>query len=605
MGDILQTAFRLRPINIGRFIAYKAGIRTKLNSAMRIKAPVLAGPFFRRTPESTVSPVKGQIETEVKIFGWHAAAIKDVPRWNNDYLNESGEYNLDNHWSDALGSLPVSIDIKQIWELSRFQWLVHLAKASQSGDPVLIDKMNLWLSDWCKNVPPYRRLNWCCGQEASIRVLHMTLAAVLTGQHGRPCSALLNLIEIHLERIAPTLQYAIAQQNNHGVSEAAALYIGGSWLQLNGSSVAKKWSKMGYKYLSKLAEEQIAEDGSWCQYSTNYHRVVLDIYSFVEYWRRQFDLSAFPDSFSAAMRRLVDWMHYFVDPNSGEVPNLGTNDGSRILPIGVSDYRDFRPSLQLASNIFNGSSIYEKEGSWDLPLQWLALEKGPVVKNPLKSVSLDDGGYHILRCGRATAFMNYPRFKFRPSQADALHCDLWIDGKNLVRDCGTFSYNQNVDGAVNLGATSAHNTIEFDDRDQMPRLGQFLYGRWLESENVELVKTSGDSLVSAAAGYTDHLGCKHTRSIELTDDRLKVVDIISGFRDQAVLRWHLAPLEWTLEGNKAQCDKYTIIVDTDVASDSVNIVQGWESLHYLEKQPIPVLELRTENATIVTTEILF
>lgn len=39
------------------------------------------------------------------------------------------------------------------------------------------------------------------------------------------------------------------------------------------------------------------------------------------------------------------------------------------------------------------------------------------------------------------AMLRYPRFRFRPSQADALHLDLWLEGRNLLRDAGTYSYN--------------------------------------------------------------------------------------------------------------------------------------------------------------------
>lgn len=39
--------------------------------------------------------------------------------------------------------------------------------------------MNLWLNDWCENNPPYLRVNWKCGQEASIRVMHLIMAAYI------------------------------------------------------------------------------------------------------------------------------------------------------------------------------------------------------------------------------------------------------------------------------------------------------------------------------------------------------------------------------------------------------------------------------------------
>ena len=73
------------------------------------------------------------------------------------------------------------------------------------------------------------------------------------------------MITLHLVRIAATLPYAIAQDNNHGTSEAAALFIGGAWLDATGSivwttafvgnidsnvSINDKLSIIGYSLLS-------------------------------------------------------------------------------------------------------------------------------------------------------------------------------------------------------------------------------------------------------------------------------------------------------------------------------------------------------------------
>ena len=50
----------------------------------------------------------------------------------------------------------------------------------------------------------------------------------MLGQVSRPEPGLPALLAVHLKRIAPTLHYAMAQDNNHGTSEAAALFIGGT-----------------------------------------------------------------------------------------------------------------------------------------------------------------------------------------------------------------------------------------------------------------------------------------------------------------------------------------------------------------------------------------
>jgi hypothetical protein len=61
-------------------------------------------------------------------------------------------------------------------------------------------------------------------------------------------------------------------------------------------------------------------------------------------------------------------------------------------------------------------------------------------------------------------------FRFRPSQADALHLDFWLAGSNVLRDAGSYSYNTEPEWLnVFPGHNASHNTVQFDDRDQMPR----------------------------------------------------------------------------------------------------------------------------------------
>ena len=77
----------------------------------------------------------------------------------------------------------------------------------------------------------------------------------------------------------------------------------------------------------------------------------------------------------------------------------------------------------------------------------------------------------------------YPNYQFRPSHSDALHIDFWLRGQNLFRDSGTYGYFSKDISDSYFESTEAHNTVQFDYRDQMPRLGRFLYGKWIETND--------------------------------------------------------------------------------------------------------------------------
>lgn len=199
--------------------------------------------------------------------------------------------------------------------------------------------------------------------------------------------------------------------------------------------------------------------------------------------------------------------------------------------------------------------------------------------------------------------LRLPRFRFRPSHADALHVDLWVDGVNRLRDDGSFSYNVDNRWLRYFGSTAAHNTVEFDGRDQMPRLSRFLFGDWLKIEELEIDETT--CIVSAS--YRDYRGAHHRRSVQMKPGRCVVVDEVSGFESTAVLRWRIAPSKggWRCADGIWSDAYLKISVTATVPFARFECVEGWESRHYDEKSPLAVLEAEIASETILTTEIVW
>jgi hypothetical protein len=600
----LRTLAALGPASIARVGLYRLGLRTGLHPALRITAAPAHGPFYRApAPRRTLPAATESWSAALWWFGWYKEPLpKEAPDWRRNPFGARCESNAPwwriGDFADGAG------DIKGLWELSRFDWLVALATCAAHGDTVALERLNDWLADWSATNPPYRGPNWKCGQEASIRVIHLVVAAIVLDQAEAPESGLVALIAAHLQRIAPTMSYAIGQQNNHGTSEAAALFVGGDLLARAGDARGRRWSTFGRHWLEKLAARLIAPDGSFSQYSLNYHRVMLDTYAFAEAWRRRRELPAFSPLMRARLGAATRWLHAFVDPASGDAPNLGANDGARLLPLTATDYRDFRPSLQLAAALWLGARAIGEPGAWNFPARWLGVGRSETLLPGPRTQSFDDGGYQVLRAGSAAAILRYPRFRFRPSQADALHLDLWAGGRNLLRDAGTYSYNASNDEGAFYAGTAAHNTAQFDDRDQMPRLGRFLFGDWLEAEQVEPARDS-EKGATAAAGYTDRHGARHFRRVELARDRMCCMDDLSGRFEKAVLRWRVAPGTYRFEGGRLVGEHLSLEVTVTGPPAELVMATAPESRHYLARSDIPVLGIRVAGPCRIVTEARF
>ncbi len=596
----LRTYAALGPANLVRVGAYKLALRHKIHPVQRLREESFLGPFFgaRSSALPRAAMARNGWREEGVWFGIHCFDARSVPDWHaNPFTGCRADASLP--WFAIADFDPCIGDIKGIWEASRFDWLLAMAQRAALGDTTELARLNQWLEHWIGANPPYCGVNWKCGQEASIRVMHLAATALILGQVEAPLPALRTLVAAHLARIAPTIGYAIGQANNHGTSEAAALFIGGSWL---GGRDGARWATTGRRWLEERARRLIERDGTFSQYSPVYHRVMLDSYALAEIWRRTLDLPVFSPVLHERLRAATLWLQAMMVTENGDVPNIGANDGAWLLPLTDTDYRDFRPSLQLAAVLFAGARAVAAPGVWDQPLLWLGVDRPEAVLPAPGSVTLDDGGFHILRAGTAMAVLRYPRFRFRPSQADALHLDLWLGGRNLLRDAGSFSY-ASEDG-VWFGGTSAHNTVEFDGRDQMPRLGRFLFGAWLKADGVEAVRRSESGKAMAAAGYRDAWRARHHRQIALRSDGLDCIDRLDGNADKAVLRWRLAPGDWHLAGDTLTDGKIRLQLSADTAL-TLRLKQAPESRYYLQREDIPVLEAEITLPATITTQVSF
>lgn len=600
----IKTLFKLGIANFARFFIYKLSIKLRLNKACSIKEGLTSGLFFRPVTSLTPAlPVQNNWQDTAMAFGRCSIPITtSPPDWHKSVISGLKADSQLNWWeiSDFKESVG---DIKGIWELSRFDWVIAFAQRASTNDLTALNQLNTWLSDWCLHNRYYKGSNWKCGQEASIRIIHLATAAIILAQTSKTENALLSLVEAHLDRIAPTINYAIAQDNNHGTSEAAALFVGGSWLNLNGRHVGKNWSRLGRKWLENRAKTLIHTDGTFSQYSLNYHRVMLDTFCLVEVWRIQLGLVEFSPTWYSRAKAATNWLWIMVDSVSGDGPNIGANDGARLVQLTNTDYRDFRPTVQTSMALFNKKLAYKIDGEFNLNLSWLGIESALPMCEPPKSSIFDKGGFAVLRKDHIIAAFRYPRFRFRPSQSDALHVDLWIGGKNIFCDAGTYSYNTDTRWLNYFPSVAAHNTIQFDDRDQMPKLSRFLYGEWLKSTGVDY-ESIAEFEPSVAAGYTDTFRASHHRRLKLRGHCLEIQDSIGGFNNKAVLRWRLPMSEqqWLIDGNTIKNSHHSLVITASMPIIKFSLTIGWSSIYYNELNEITVLEVEFNSPGSIVSE---
>lgn len=616
---LVKTSLRLGLGPVARVAAYrfacKSGLYRRLlpqkqwegdrEFFVRKPGPLLAWPEAQRPV--VLERAHALLEGEMQYFSDATKKVGAPPDWFLDPFSATRLASA-GHWSDCREFS--GGDIKNVWEASRFEWAPTLALAWRlDRDDRFSEALNDWVSDWVDKNPANTGPNWKCGQESSIRLINMLLAARLLLNHNDPAPALVRLVALHCSRILRTLRYAVAQDNNHGTSEAAALYIGGGWLLKvadcdSTKRRAARWHECGRRWLEERVAALVAEDGSFSQYSVNYHRVLLDTLCQVENWRRELGAAPMSDLYNSRCRAATAWLAAMTDPGTGGAPNLGANDGARLYDLSFAPYSDFRPSVQLATLLFWGRRAFASR-QWDGAAVCQGMDTA-VGTAPEKTGTkkFNDGGYVLLSSRESRGLTRFASFRFRPGHADCLHVDLWHKGRCILRDGGTFSYNTEPRWYDYFSGGQSHNTVQFDDWNQMPRIGRFLFGEWLAMEECSPIGEDGDEL-SWSGAYRDWKGCRHRRTVSAKAGVWLITDEISGFKEKAVLRWRLIPTRWQLLDTVCHSPYAEIKIATSAPVRRLELADGWESLHYQRKTQLPVLEVEfPPGEWKISTEII-
>lgn len=430
-------------------------------------------------------------------------------------------------------------DVKSLWEPARFDWAVLLGWDYRQENNEE-DARLFWqtVEEFCQTYPPNLGPHWASGQEVALRLIALTCAAGLfdlsphTTDERR--ANLNEIIAQHAARIPPTLCYARAQNNNHLVSEAVGLYTAGTLLNTHPN--AQTWQQLGWKWFNRAVQKQVADDGTYVQHSTNYHRLFLTLAVWMQHMARLAG-QPLPESTCLKLAAATRWLESCIDLSSGHAPNLGHNDGARILPLAGGDFNDFRPILQAASWAFLNQHALPP-GAWDSQAAWL-------LGAPLSSANT------LPPPEPMRAYLRCEQFTSRPAHADQLHLDLWWHGQNITLDAGTYQYNAAPPWENGLARTHIHNTIEIDHQDQMTRAGRFLWLDWAQGKKLP---APINTQIAEHDGYR-RLGVLHRRSVEQLPDASgwRVLDELLpyGKKSQSAhhfrLHWLLPDEEWLLE----------------------------------------------------------
>ena len=499
--DRLLTAYRLGFISILRVVIYKQLVKYRLHNVVRIQEQGATSSISSNSAEFSIicsSALKNYDFKHFWFFNREITSIKEwkssnrledlfLTNWFNGYV-----YSNKKLWYEIGDFEPDAGDIKGVWELSRWYWALRVASDSQLDRNYRSELLEQLVAQWQMQNPFLRGPNWKCGQEVSLRMIHYIVALRILGFSFHDLEFRhRSLIEQHLMRITPTLSYAKGQKNNHWISEAVGLIIGGIWF--SPAAGKNKYLLQGVNELECSIESLFNEDGSFAQSSFNYLRHALTLIAIA---KLEMSSAGINISFltSQKLRNALNLFEQFVEEGSYTTHNWGANDGSNPLAISGSNFLDPIPhkglyDLAFCNVFYTGDNpvIAELSNCYQIARSATCeVNEDFFLKSSRPNLGFSefpDGGLVFFRSTDYRALVRLPKFKFKPSQDDVGHLDIIHRGKNCLLDGGTFSYFSDDHTFRYYQGVQSHNTIYRSNKPYaMSKLSRFIFGDWTSGE---------------------------------------------------------------------------------------------------------------------------
>lgn len=516
-----------------------------------------------------------------------------------DWLtNPSNQYRYDatKHWTEIPDFSPTAGDIKYVWEKSRFAFLYSLIRYDfQTGEDLaetVFNEIESWIAANPVNCGP----NWRCSQEISLRVLNWTFALhyyknspSLTEERFQ---SIMHIIYWQMQHVEANIDFSrIAVRNNHAITETLTLYLVGLFYPFFPES--GRWKTLGKQWFEEEIAYQIYEDGTFLQFSMNYHRVVIQLLTWAvrlsEINNERFSTIVYDRALKSAA-----FLRACQDERTGWLPNYGNNDGALFFPLTSASYRDYRPQLA-ALEAALGLESEEAEDKFWYGLK--SLSKQPKI-TATEPQSFPKGGYYTLKDADTLTFIRCGAYKDRPFQADNLHLDIWVNGENILRDAGSYLYNTDEKWVNYFAGTASHNTLMLGNYNQMQKGPRFVWYDWVkEAEGKWEVESGKFSFEGKIRAFTQvGKNIYHHRKVTKikNEEKWMIEDWLENAPEDLPVHqiWHPSDSFFDHFSMRA--------FSQDGAELTAVVTEGWYSSLYGIKEPAQRLVFTTQERYIRT-----
>ena len=397
-------------------------------------------------------------------------------------------------WSGDIAACPPGADVKVPWELARLQHLAVLPLAhARAPHPRWAAAFRDQVLDFLAANPPRFGINWRCAMDVAIRAANLALAWDLFAGQGVGFDTafeteLAAALRAHGRFVFANLEWQPDYRGNHYLADLVGLLFCAAYLPAGRET--RRWRDFAGRALIAETTQQFLADGACHEASTCYHRLSAELVCFgtalllgegedvpPQHGDRLAAMAAFVRDATAPDDRLVQ---------------IGDNDNGRLFKLLPPRHPDGREDVRRAGDLAHAVSGLLAQPPHDLFGKVTSALAGgrrlggsacPAAP-PRSTIAVPATGVRMRRYASAqggepptTAW--YPDFgvaifraswlyllvrcRGRPVAGPAAHAhndqlavELWLDGKPLIRDPGSYLYTAAPDWRDRYRSIRAH-----------------------------------------------------------------------------------------------------------------------------------------------------
>lgn len=545
--------------------------------------------------------------------------FKNKINWHYSFFNDF-YWSLKNSEKIDIHPKGKEIDVKYVWELNRHQHLPYLGFAYYiSGENKYAIEFKSQILSWIDENPPLFGLNWYSGLEISIRLISWIFSMYFFRD-----SKEINNNKFFKRIFNSMFQHAYFLKHfytkygfNHTLGELFGLFLFCKCFE--NLKPIKKWAKKSFEKFKSHIFLQTRHDGTNIEQSVNYHRFVLEFFSlfYIIEHNRISKMERF------YIERMYEYLLYVIKPD-GSVPLIGDFDDGKALPLTFYNKNPYKELLNLGSLLFSrGDFKYISKKIYLTSILLLGIKGYEIFKKlksrkPKQNIKVFQNASHISIRNNWTENAHYLFVDlggFGPRNAPHSHSSITnfiysYNGKNIINDSGTFSYNKSWKERNLFRSSLAHNVLTINYMNQAKINGRFAWKDKPRVERILNLKRNKIELSCVHNGFRRYL----VDRIITTDENLEEILI----RDKVIALKKINKKKPVIIDILFHFDKDTklilknhhLIINNNLKMEissnqqfDINIKKFFNSPMYGIKNKVPMLDIHIEPSFKESKEI--